>query len=175
MRRPVIWIPLIALLLIAGVTIYGLARQKDDFVYSHMIGQPLPAFNLPAAAKDVQGLSNIDFADGQPRMLNIFASWCVPCRAEAPFLEQLKARGMEITAIAIRDNPDDVAEFLARYGNPFTRIGADKDMKVQLALGSSGVPESYIIGGDGRILYQHIGDIRAEHVPEILAKWQAAK
>jgi cytochrome c biogenesis protein CcmG/thiol:disulfide interchange protein DsbE len=69
-------------------------------------------------------------------MLNIFASWCLPCQAEAPYLDQLKAAGVEFHAIAIRDKPEDVAKFLAQNGNPFVRIGADQDMLVQLQLGS---------------------------------------
>jgi cytochrome c biogenesis protein CcmG/thiol:disulfide interchange protein DsbE len=114
-------------------------------------------------------------ADGTPRLLNIFASWCIPCRAEAPHLETLKEAGVQIDAIAIRDRPEDVAAFLAEFGNPFRRIGADTELAVQLKLGSSGVPETYVIGGDGTILYQHIGDIRAEHVPMLLDRLKAAK
>jgi cytochrome c biogenesis protein CcmG/thiol:disulfide interchange protein DsbE len=96
-----------------------------------------------------EGLSSKDFADGKPRMLNIFASWCLPCKAEAPFLEQIKEAGVEIHAIAIKDKPEDVAAFLAEHGNPFVRIGADMDMLIQLKLGSSGVPETYLIDGKG--------------------------
>jgi cytochrome c biogenesis protein CcmG/thiol:disulfide interchange protein DsbE len=114
-------------------------------------------------------------ADGKPRLLNIFASWCLPCKAEAPHLETLKAAGVEIDAIAIRDKPEDVAAFLAEFGNPFRRIGSDNEMAVQLMLGSSGVPETYVIDGDGTILFQHIGDIRAEHVPMLIEKVNAAK
>jgi cytochrome c biogenesis protein CcmG/thiol:disulfide interchange protein DsbE len=87
----------------------------------------------------------------------------------------LKAAGVEIDAIAIRDKPEDVATFLAEFGNPFRRIGSDRELAVQLQLGSSGVPETYVIGGDGRILFQHMGDIRAEHVPMLIEKVNAAK
>ena len=170
-----LWLPLAVVAFIGGWFIYGLTAPKDNNVYSAMVGQKLPGFALPAATAGVTGLSNTDLADGKPRLLNIFASWCIPCKAEAPQLEALKAAGAEIDAIAIRDKPEDVAAFLAEFGNPFRRIGADNEMAVQLALGSSGVPETYVIGGDGTILHQHIGDIRADDVPMLLERLRDAK
>ena len=176
MNRPwLLWIPLAVVAFIGGLAIYGLAVPKDEQVHSAMIGRKLPEFALPAATPGVQPLSNKDMADGTPRLLNIFASWCIPCKAEAPQLEALNAAGVEIDAIAIRDRPEDVAAFLAEFGNPFRRIGSDSEMAVQLKLGSSGVPETYVISGDGTILFQHIGDIRAEHVPMLIDKLKAAQ
>ena len=176
MNRPwLLWLPLAVVAFIGGLAIYGLVVPKDDMVHSAMVGQKLPEFALPPATIGVEGLSNRDLADGTPRLLNIFASWCIPCKAEAPYLEALKKSGVEIDAIAIRDKPEDVAAFLAEFGNPFRRIGSDSEMAVQLKLGSSGVPETYVIAGDGTILYQHIGDIRAEHVPMLLEKLKAAQ
>ena len=176
MNRPrLLWIPLAVVAFIGGLAIYGLVVPQDDQVHSAMIGRKLPAFSLPAATDGVPALASTDMADGKPRLLNIFASWCLPCKAEAPHLETLKAAGLEIDAIAIRDTPQDVAAFLAEFGNPFRRIGSDTEMAVQLKLGSSGVPETYVIGGDGTILFQHIGDIRAEHVPMLIEKVNAAK
>lgn len=174
-RSLLLWLPLAFVAFIGGWFIYGLAVPKDNRIHSAMVGQKLPEFALPAATEGVIGLSNSDMADGSPRLLNVFASWCIPCKAEAPQLEALATAGVEIDAIAIRDKPEDVAEFLAEFGNPFRRIGADMEMVVQLALGSSGVPETYVIDGDGTILYQHIGDIRAEHVPMLLEKLEQAK
>lgn len=176
MNRPwLLWLPLAVVAFIGGLAIYGLVVPKDDMVHSAMVGQKLPEFALPPATTGVEGLSNRNLADGKPRLLNIFASWCIPCKAEAPYLEALKKSGVEIDAIAIRDKPEDVAAFLAEFGNPFRRIGSDSEMAVQLKLGSSGVPETYVIAGDGTILYQHIGDIRAEHVPMLLEKLKAAQ
>jgi cytochrome c biogenesis protein CcmG, thiol:disulfide interchange protein DsbE len=175
MRRSwLIWIPLAIFAFLAGIFLYGLTDPKDEFVRSQMIGKPLPAFTFPAATEGVSGLANTDFADGKSRMLNIFGSWCIPCKAEAPMLEQLKEQGVEIHAIAVNDKPENVAAFLAEHGNPFARIGA-ADMAFQVQLGSSGVPETFIIDGKGRIVYQHIGDIRPEHVEPLLDKWKAAK
>lgn len=176
MNRPwLLWLPLAIVAFLGGWFIYGLAVPKDDLIHSAMIGKKLPEFALPPATSGVQGLASGDMADGEPRLLNIFASWCIPCKAEAPQLEALKKEGVEIDAIAIRDKPEDVAAFLGEFGNPYRRVGADNAMAIQLKLGSSGVPETYVIGGDGTILYQHIGDIRKEHIPMLLEKLQAAE
>jgi cytochrome c biogenesis protein CcmG, thiol:disulfide interchange protein DsbE len=169
------WLPLAVVAFLGGWFIYGLVAPKDDLVHSAMVGKALPEFALPPATTGVEGLSNGDMKDGTPRLLNIFASWCIPCKAEAPQLEALKKAGTEIDAIAIRDKPEDVAAFLSEFGNPYRRIGADSEMAIQLKLGSSGVPETYVIGGEGTILYQHIGDIREEHVPMLLEKLRSAR
>lgn len=173
-RRSWIALPLLLCVLLGGFLWRQLERPRDEFVRSTLIGQPLPAFTLPPATEGVKGLANTDFADGKPRLLNIFASWCIPCKAEAPVLDALKGRGVEIYAVAIQDKPENVAAFLAEHGNPFARIGAT-DMGFQVKLGSTGVPETYVIAGNGRITYQHIGEIRPEHVPMLLQKLEAAK
>lgn len=135
-----LWLPLAILAFIGGLSLYGLTAPKDDFVRSQMIGQKLPAFQLPPATDGIEGLSSADFADGRPRLLNFFGSWCVPCKIEAPQLEALASAGVEIHGIALRDRPENVALFLKQYGNPFRRIGADADMRLQVQLGSSGFP-----------------------------------
>ncbi len=173
-RSWIIWTPLALFAFLGGIFLYGLTEPKDDYVRSHMVGKPLPAFSFPAATDGIEGLSNTDFADGKVRMLNLFGSWCTPCKAEAPMLEQLKSAGVEIHAIAINDKPENLDAFLKEFGNPFGRIGA-ADMAFQVQLGSSGVPETFIIDGKGRIVHQHIGDIRAEHVQPLLEKWRSAK
>lgn len=174
-RNWLFWLPLAVFAFLGGIFLFGLTDPKDEYVRSQLVGKPLPEFSLPPATAGVEGLANTDFADGKPRMLNIFASWCVPCKAEAPFLDQIKEAGVEIHAIAIKDKPEDVAAFLTQHGNPFVRIGSDMDMLIQLKLGSSGVPETYLVDGKGRIIHQHIGDIRAEHVAPLLEKLEAAK
>jgi cytochrome c biogenesis protein CcmG, thiol:disulfide interchange protein DsbE len=120
------------------------------------------------------GLASADFANGQPRLLNVFASWCVPCIAEAPRLAELAERGVIIDGIAIRDRREDLEAFLARHGNPYRAIGADDRSEVQIALGSAGVPETFVIDGQGTVTYQHIGEIRPEHIPLLLEKLEAA-
>jgi cytochrome c biogenesis protein CcmG, thiol:disulfide interchange protein DsbE len=175
MKRPWLWIPLALFSLFFGFVAYGLRNPLSKTIPSKMIGKPLPTFSLPAATDGVSGLGSANFKQGQPRILNVFASWCVPCIAEAPILMEMKQRGVPIDAIAIRDRPQDVARFLARNGNPYQRIGSDVAGQVQISLGSSGVPESFVIDGKGIIRHQHIGDVRAEDVPELLAALQKAR
>lgn len=165
-----LWLPLGLFALFVGLAVIGLVRPADPNVASAMIGKPLPAFDLRAAVDDRPGLKTSDLADGKPRLLNIFASWCIPCAVEAPQLARLRAQGAEIDGVAIRDRKEDVAAFLARNGNPFRRIGADDVSAVQMGIGSSGVPETFVIDGKGTIRYQHIGEIRPEDVPMLLQK-----
>lgn len=162
--RWTLWLPLVLFVGFAGLAMSGLFRPAQREVESAMIGKPLPQFTLRAAVPERPGLARADLADGKPRLLNVFASWCLPCAVEAPQLATLQAEGAEIVGVAIRDRPEDVAAFLARHGNPFTRIGADDRSEVQLGIGSSGVPETFVIDGQGTIRYQHIGEIRPEHV-----------
>ncbi|QUT07412.1 DsbE family thiol:disulfide interchange protein [Sphingobium phenoxybenzoativorans] len=168
MKRALIWLPLLLFLAFFGLFASGLLKPDNRIIASRLVGQPLPAFSLPAAASDRSALASTQFATGKPRLLNIFASWCIPCAAEAPQLMALKQAGVEIDAIAIRDARPDVDRFLARYGNPYTRIGLDARSAVQMALGSSGVPETFVIDGKGKILHQHVGDIREDDVAGIL-------
>ena len=169
------FLPLIIFALLVVAVAWRLATPKDDRVASKLEGQPLPAFALPPALPGKPGLSSADLATGSPRLVNIFASWCVPCAAEAPVLLDLARRGVPIDAIAIRDRPEDVAAFLARHGDPFTRIGSDDRSQVQMALGSSGVPESFVVDGKGVIRAQHIGPIMPQDVPGILQAMEAAR
>ncbi len=169
-----LWIPLLLFAGFVGLAAYQLTQPKDAFVPSTMIGEEVPYFELRPAHEGMPGLSSADLADGKPRLLNIWASWCLPCIAEAPQLEALRDQGVEIVGVAIRDRPEDVARFLERHGNPYTRIGADDLSEVMLEIGASGVPETFVIDGKGRISYQHIGDIREEHVPLLIEKLREA-
>ncbi len=150
MRKLLIWLPLGLFLAFVALFASGLFKPDDRVIHSRLVGQPLPTFDLPAAASDRQALASGQFARGKPRLLNIFASWCVPCAAEAPQLMALKQAGVEID-------------------------GLDARSAVQMALGSSGVPETFVIDGKGRIAYQHIGDIRADDVPMILNRLKDAQ
>lgn len=175
MKRRLLWVPLLAFVVIAGLFAWMLRQEPDRQVRSRLIGQPLPAFVLAPAIPSKPGLTTATFRTGQPRLLNVFGSWCVPCAAEAPQLAKLAKAGAVIDAIAIRDTPDKVAAFLTDYGDPYAAIGDDRNSSVQLALGSSGVPETFVIDGQGRIAHQHIGAIRDEDVPILLAKLKAAQ
>ena len=175
MKRILLWVPFGAFALLFGVVASGLFAPADRTVKSAMVGKALPKFTLPAIIETKPGLGTEAFTQGKPRLLNVFASWCVPCIAEAPNLMRLKAMGVPIDAIAIRDTGPAIRGFLERNGDPYERIGDDKVSAVQLSLGSSGVPETFVIDGRGRIVQQHIGDIRAEDVPKILEALQAAQ
>lgn len=174
MKRAWLFVPLALFSLLAGIAAYQLTQPKDDFIRSAMAGQPLPAFQLPAALPGGQGVTDAAFRDGQPRLLNFWASWCLPCIAEAPQLERLKEEGAVIVGVAIRDKPEDVAGFLQQHGNPYAALAVDDISQLQLALGSSGLPETFVIDGKGVVRYQHIGDIRAEHVPTLLTELRKA-
>lgn len=174
-RRLILWVPLIVFVVFVATVAVSLYAPSDRVIRSRMVGKPVPEFTLPAALPDRAGLTSADLATGQPRVVNVFASWCIPCIAEAPQLLALAGRGVPIDAIAIRDRPVDIAAFLGRWGDPYQRIGADRDSRVQMAFGSSGVPETFVIDGRGIIRYQHIGDIRPEHMGEIVAAYEAAR
>jgi cytochrome c biogenesis protein CcmG/thiol:disulfide interchange protein DsbE len=176
-RKPglALWLPLILFGGFLVLVVYGLVRPDNREVASTFIGKPIPAFNLPAASADRPGLSNAQFIGGKPRLLNVFASWCGPCAIESPQLAQLAAAGAEIDGVAIRDRKDDLARFLAANGNPFAHIGQDDLSKVQMGIGSSGVPETFVVDARGVIRYQHIGAIMPDDVPMILAKLKDAQ
>jgi cytochrome c biogenesis protein CcmG/thiol:disulfide interchange protein DsbE len=175
MSRVLRFLPLFVLLAFVVAVAWRLNRPAEEEIRSQLVGKPVPAFALAAALPGKPGLASTDLAQGQPRLVNVFASWCVPCIAEAPLLLELKRQGIAIDAVAVRDRPEDVAAFLARHGDPFERIGSDPQSEVQLALGSSGVPESFIVDGRGIIRYQHMGPIEPDDVPELVRQWEAAR
>ena len=175
MRRPLLGLPLLAFAVLLGVTALGLFRPADRTVRSALIGQRLPAFALPAMVATKPGVSSATFEQGRPRLLNVFASWCIPCSAEASQLMAIRRAGVPIDGLAIRDTAPAITEFLARNGDPYERIGSDPASRVQLALGSSGVPESFVIDGRGRIVLQHVGAIEADDVPRIIAAVEGAR
>ena len=174
-RRLVLWVPLAAFVIVLTVVAAGLFMQPAHVVRSGLIGQPVPAFDLAPAIPGRPGLSSEMLRAGQPHVVNIFASWCLPCRIEAPQLDALARRGIPIDGIAVRDRPQDLARFLATYGDPFRAIGADVDRRVQMELGSAGVPETFVIDGRGIIRHQHIGAVTQRDMAAIVAAYEAAR
>jgi len=173
-KRWAIWLPLVLFGGFFALVLNGLIRPAENEVESAMVGKALPEFALPAGFEGTPALRTADFRAGEPRLLNIFASWCVPCAAEAPQLEALAEAGVPIDGIAIRDREEDIARFLAQYGNPYARIGRDDISEVQVGIGSSGVPETFVVDGEGVIRYQHIGPIMEGDIPNILARLREA-
>lgn len=159
--------PLLLFLLIMAGLSWRLQHPGNTNVYSQMVNREIPALTLPSLQPDGRPLSSAAFATGTPHLVNLFASWCVPCVAEAPLLMQLKEEGVPITGIAVRDSPDAVRAFLARNGNPFVAIGLDRDSRGQVALGSSGVPETFVVDGRGVIRRQFIGGLDKRSLAEV--------
>ena len=175
MSRTFRFAPLVLLFLVIVALVWRLSTPTDTNVTSKLEGKPVPSFDLAAALPSKPTLSSGELATGKPRLVNIFASWCVPCISEAKVLQELKARGVAIDGIAIRDRSQDIADFLARNGDPYQRIGSDPQSLVQISLGSSGVPESFIVDGKGVIRYQHLGPIETSDIPLILTRLEQAK
>ena len=111
----------------------------------------------------------------QPRLINLFASWCVPCAAEAPVLAAMARRGVRIDGIAVRDRPAAVSAFLTRWGNPFVEVRSDPRGLLQAALAVSGIPETYVVDGAGVIRYRHRGNLQVGDLPELERQLAAAR
>ncbi len=168
-RGLLLWLPFALGVGLFAVFYIGLKRPDDHVIPSQLVGQPLPAFAAAAVMPGQPGTASADFHDGKPRLLNIFASWCGPCVQEMPILLRLRAQGVEIAGVAVHDSAPELEKFLAENGNPYSRIGLDAQGKAQLAFGSAGVPETFVVDGRGAIIHQHIGVVTEEDVPNLLA------
>lgn len=173
-RRLLFALPMVVFLAIASYFLWGLVAERDPSeVPTALIDEPVPAFELPAVpGLDVPGLSRDDLMrPGEPVLLNVFASWCVPCRAEHPILMRLAEReGVAVYAINYKDRPADARQWLADFGNPYRRIGrlSPERADVGIELGIYGVPETYVIGPEGRIRHKHVGAIQPRSLREKL-------
>lgn len=174
-RKILLWLPFTLCAALFAAFYLGLERPDDHAIASQVVGQPLPQFEAAPAFPGQPGAASADFSDGKPRLLNIFASWCIPCAAEGTTLMQLKAAGVEIDGIAVHDTAPDLARFLGEHGNPYTRLGLDDHGRAQIAFGSSGVPETFVVDGKGRIVHQHIGAITGDDVPRLIAMLAKAR
>lgn len=138
------------------------------------IGRAFPRLALAPLA-GTPPLHDGDLRAGGPVLVNLFASWCVPCRAEAPQLVALRRRGIAVVGIAVRDAPGDAARFVADNGAPFARLGLDPKGRVQAALGSAGLPETWLVDGGGIVRARYRGDLHAADVPAVAAAVAAAR
>lgn len=141
---------------------------------SVLINKPVPAFTLPPIEQlGVPGLADADLTSGQVTVVNIWASWCVPCRQEHPVLMELSKRGdIRLVGINNKDEPANARQFLGALGQPFAAVGADRDGRVTIDWGGYGVPETFVVDGKGVIRHKHIGplsmdDIRGKFAAEI--------
>jgi cytochrome c biogenesis protein CcmG/thiol:disulfide interchange protein DsbE len=174
-RRAWLLVPLLLFVGFVAAAAWRLSAPPDTSIRSRMVGRDVPPFAAAPLLPGRVGVASTDFGEGKPRLVNFFASWCVPCIAEAPVLLELQKRGVVIDAIALRDDPADVRKFLDANGDPFAALGSDPVGDAQIAFGSSGVPESFIVDGKGVIRYQHIGPITPEQLPEVIAEWEKAR
>ena len=167
-KRLLFLLPVLIFIVIAGYFLWGLAPDRDpNAVPTAMIDKPTPSFDLPAVTGlAVPGLATADLASGEVVMVNFFASWCVPCRAEHGYLTELVERtGVPLYGINHRDKAVDAVAWLAELGNPYRRIGADAG-RAAVEWGVTGVPETFVIDGDGRIRYHHRGPL----LPEVITR-----
>lgn len=166
MKRAVAIIPLVLAVIVGGFFLWGLNPNRDPSeIPSVLISQPAPSFNLgPVPGLDVQGLSRENLlGNPTPVVVNVFASWCVPCRAEHAVLSALVERdGVRLFGINYKDQPVDAVNWLQNLGNPYERIGLDLSGRAGIEWGISGVPETFIVGGDGTVLYRYVGPIVGE-------------
>jgi cytochrome c biogenesis protein CcmG/thiol:disulfide interchange protein DsbE len=153
-----------ALAAVLGFYLLEIGRGKNvSVVPSALIGKSAPQFSLPPIDGNGTGLSNADLA-GKPSLVNVFASWCPPCHAEHPLLAQLAQSGVPIYGINFKDKPADAKAFLDQLGNPYARIGADRDGRVALEWGVYGYPETFVIDRAGVVRYRHVGPLMAHDV-----------
>ena len=160
--RPTFFIPIIAflgLVIIGGLALQGTlsGSRNPNQLPSVLIGKPAPDVPLPWLQNSRAELA-LDAYLGQPLLVNFFASWCAPCRAEAPALEHLSNQ-IRTIGIAYKDRPHDTLQFLEQYGNPFVAIGRDDDGRTGMAWGVYGVPETYLIDRFGQIKWRHAGPL----------------
>ena len=157
-RFPVWGIIPVAASALLGVFAWSL-QHHTEILPSVMIGKLVPQFALPAITGRAEGFQTADLK-GQVALVNIFASWCVPCRAEHPLITQLSRSGdVPIYGINYKDKAPDALAWLKELGDPYTRIGADTDGHVAIDFGSYGIPETYVVAADGTIVYRVVGPI----------------
>ena len=164
MRYVLFALPLI--LLVALVSVFALSIDRDSsLVRSVLIDKPVPRFSLPpVAGLDVPGFDAASLV-GAPTLVNVFASWCIPCRDEHPLLESLKAQtGMRLFGINHSDAPENAVAFLAELGNPYDAVGADRDRRVSIDWGVYGVPETFLVDARGIIVYKHVGPLTPQAI-----------
>jgi cytochrome c biogenesis protein CcmG/thiol:disulfide interchange protein DsbE len=173
-RNVFIQLPLLAFIALAALFLYRLGTGDPSVLPSALIGHPAPVTDLPPLpgvernGKPIPGVSNATF-QGAVTLVNVWASWCVPCRDEVPFLEQLsKDKRVQLVGINYKDAPEDARRFLNRFGNPFIANGRDASGRTSIDWGVYGVPETYLIGRDGRIAYKLVGPVTAENLVRTL-------
>ena len=162
-RGLIAFVPLV-LVLGLGALFWSNMDKDPAELPSALVGKPAPAFDLPPLPGHGDGLSDKLLRTGKPTLVNVFASWCVPCRIEHPVLMRLKDDGRTIYGINYKDQPAKAEALLTELGDPYTKVGVDRDGRVAIDFGVYGVPETFVIDGAGKILLRFPGPL----TPEIL-------
>lgn len=159
------WLTVIPLVVLAGLAVLfiGWSLQRDpEYRPDAIVGQTVPETVLPILQSDVAGPQNVDLKTagvGRPMLVNLFASWCAPCRIEHPQLMALKARGIAVVGVAYKDEPIATRAFLDELGDPFAMVLVDQEGRAGLDLGVSGVPETFAVDAMGRIVAKASGPL----------------
>jgi cytochrome c biogenesis protein CcmG, thiol:disulfide interchange protein DsbE len=167
-------LPLVAFAALAALFWFGLQAGDPSRIPSALIGRPAPQTALPALDGLVANGSQVPGLDpkmfkGKVSLVNVWASWCVPCHDEAPLLTQLgQDKRLQLVGINYKDSPDNARRFLGRYGNPFGIVGVDGNGRAAIEWGVYGVPETFIVGRDGTILYKLVGPVTPENIDTVL-------
>jgi cytochrome c biogenesis protein CcmG/thiol:disulfide interchange protein DsbE len=173
-RRMIVLIPLLGFLALAALFMIRLSAGDPSQIPSALIGRPAPATDLPAVAglvrdgTPVPGLDPAAF-QGAVSVLNVWASWCVPCHDEAPLLVQLaQDKRIRVVGINYKDQAENARRFLGRYGDPYAANGADENGRAAIEWGVYGVPETFVIGRDAHIAYKLVGPITPDNIDAVL-------
>ena len=168
-------VPALGAVMVLAVFVLGLKRGGDSQTLpSALLDKPVPEFTLGPLDPDAQGLSTADLRAPGVKLLNVWASWCGPCRTEHPYIETLAAEGVTIHGLNYKDAPENAQAFLDELGNPYTLIGADTSGRAGIEFGVYGVPETFVINGRGEIVYKHVGPIVSRNIETLRAAIRAA-
>jgi cytochrome c biogenesis protein CcmG/thiol:disulfide interchange protein DsbE len=169
-RRLLVYLPLVAFLAVAALFFFRLGAGDPNAIPSALIGQIAPETNLPPVdglvrdGKPVPGVTSADLR-GAVTVFNVWASWCVPCRDEAPLLMRLaEDKRIRIVGLNYKDQAKNALQFLARYGNPYIANGADLSGRAGIEWGVYGVPETFVLNRDGKIIYKMVGPVTADNL-----------
>ena len=156
MKRLLFLLPVLGFVILLGVFFAGLGRDPRALP-SAFIGKPLPTFTTAPVRPGDPGLANTDFDRGEPVLLNVFASWCGPCRVEHPVLMRLRQQGVTIHGLDWKEAAPAGLKWLTDHGDPYTRVGNDESGRTGIEFGVAGVPETFVIDKRGKVRYRHVG------------------